>query len=186
MKNKPSIKVEVEEDAVYISDEYGEIVMWHLDEIEEDSTVGLVIANALKLVYEKGPEALRNKIHSPIRLRPINSFEDLVGVTLSKIKKTDDEIVFFLTNGEQYKLYHSQDCCEHVYVEDVIGDLDDLIGSPLTMAEEASNEEEPSVPDGYHESYTWTFYKLATVKGYVTIRRFASTARASVSLPSSS
>lgn len=37
------------------------------------------------------------------------------------------------------------------------------------MAEEATNRDlEPMYPDT--ESYTWTFYKFATIKGYVTIR----------------
>jgi hypothetical protein len=57
-------------------------------------------------------------------------------------------------------------------VVDIVGNLDDLIGSPLLMAEEVSSEQEnPSgvkVPE-YQDSFTWTFYKLATVKGYVTI-----------------
>lgn len=37
------------------------------------------------------------------------------------------------------------------------------------MAEDISNLCEDKPDDGY-ESYTWTWYKLATVKGYVTIR----------------
>ena len=56
---------------------------------------------------------------------------------------------------------------------DIVGDLQDLIGYPLLMAEEVTNaqDENPSgveVPD-YQDSFTWTFYKLATIKGYVTI-----------------
>jgi hypothetical protein len=103
----------------------------------------------------------------------MNTFEELVGQTLTAITKTNDEILFTLQNGEQYRLYHSQDCCESVYVEDVIGDLDDLVGTPILMAEEVSNFEEPPFPDDYTpESYTWTFYKMATIKGYVTIRWF--------------
>lgn len=97
------------------------------------------------------------------------AFEELVGSTLTAVDNSGDEIVFTLDNGDRYKLYHDQDCCESVRVEDVIGEWDDLIGSPLTMAEEISSLDEPP-PQEYVESYTWTFYKLATVKGYVTIR----------------
>ena len=53
-----------------------------------------------------------------------------------------------------------------------MGNLDDLIGVRVLMAEVVTNEDEN--PDGvkvpeYQESFTWTFYKLATIKGYVTI-----------------
>lgn len=67
-------------------------------------------------------------------------------------------------------MYHDQDCCESVYVEDIIGDLQDLVGSPILMAEEVSNIDEEKLPKREAESYTWTFYKFATLKGYVTIR----------------
>ena len=56
---------------------------------------------------------------------------------------------------------------------DIAGDLEDLIGSPLLMAEEVTNEQNVN-PEGveipeYQESFTWTFYKLATIKGSVTL-----------------
>lgn len=102
----------------------------------------------------------------------LEKFEDLKGHTLSAVENIDDqEIVFTLESGEKYALYHEQDCCEFVRVEDICGELEDLVGVPLLMAEEVSNEPEPPVPsDYYDDSHTWTFYKLATIKGYVTIR----------------
>ena len=104
----------------------------------------------------------------------MDKFEDLIGKVLSNIENKDDtELIFTLDNGEKYRLYHEQDCCEGVSIEDIIGDLDDLIGSPILMAEEVThgNENPEGVPyKGYQDSFTWTFYKLATIKGYVTIR----------------
>lgn len=89
----------------------------------------------------------------------------LKGKTLTKIEKDyTDELIFYTTGGEIYKMYHEQDCCESVTIEDINGDINDLIGSPIIMAEEVTED------DLNAESGTWTFYKLATNKGYVTIR----------------
>lgn len=100
----------------------------------------------------------------------LEKFEDLKGQTLSDVKQVrDEELIFTLTNGERYKLYHSQDCCESVYIESVVGDLNDLVGVPILMADEASNDDGEKLGE-YDDSRTWTFYKLATIKGYVDIR----------------
>jgi hypothetical protein len=102
----------------------------------------------------------------------MKTVSDLLGKTLTNVENVSNErIVFTLDTGEQYMLWHSQDCCESVTVEDIAGDLKDLIGSSLTMAEESiSNENPPGVDKGSQDSFTWTFYKFATVNGYVTIR----------------
>ena len=106
-------------------------------------------------------------------------FEDLMGKTLTSIVRAedDDHLIFTTESGEKYAMYHSQDCCEHVYIEDVCGDLDDLIGEPILEAEEVTHRDETpegiSLP-GHDDSYTWTFYKLATKKGFVTLRWFGS------------
>lgn len=103
-------------------------------------------------------------------------FETLKGKTLVKIEgleKDSDEVRFFTSDGNEYKMFHEQDCCENVYIEDVCGDIEDLIGSEILIAECVENDDgkyPPSKDDTYPESYTWTFYKLATRKGYVDIR----------------
>ena len=102
---------------------------------------------------------------------------DLIGKTLTSIqgKKGDDLIVFRAGENKdsgvtEWHMQHDQDCCESVYVEDIIGNLNDLIGSPIKMAEEVKNVNRKPLADGDGEAYEWTFYKFATVKGYVTIR----------------
>lgn len=99
-------------------------------------------------------------------------FAELVGKTLTAVRQQgNDEIIFEVEGGDIYKLYHSQDCCESVDVEDICGDLADLIGSPILQAEEAESDTNPDgVTKEYQDSFTWTFYKLATIKGGVTIR----------------
>ena len=94
----------------------------------------------------------------------------LIGKTLSDVQNTGDEVLFRTTCGGVYRLYHQQDCCESVRVEDVEGDLLSLIGSPLLVAEEVSSENHSSSESEYGESSTWTFYRFATRCGYVTIR----------------
>ncbi len=100
-------------------------------------------------------------------------FSDLAGLVLTSAsgKVGDDEIVFVAASGESFKLHHPQDCCESVTVEDICGDLGDLIGSPILQAEESTSETNPEgVQPEYQDSFTWTFYRIATAKGQVVIR----------------
>ena len=62
---------------------------------------------------------------------------------------------------------------------DVVGDLRDLIGSPILLAEcvthEGENPEEIFTKENeellrWQDSWTWTFYKLSTITHNVTIR----------------
>lgn len=104
-------------------------------------------------------------------------FEDLKGKTLTRCQQIgDDRLEFDTTDGEQYVLFHSQDCCETVSIEDICGDLLDLIGNPLLSVEEAESDTPPEdIKQDYQpESQTWTFYKMATIKGSVTVRWFGS------------
>lgn len=105
-------------------------------------------------------------------------FSTLVGRTLVAVRNLNNEqIVFETAEGETFALYHEQDCCECVTVESVSGDLDDLVGTPILMAEAATSIEDPPgcSPTQYRDdSQTWTFYKLRTIKGSVDIRWYGS------------
>ncbi len=140
---------------------------------------------------------------------PNPKFSDLVGKTFASIvgKIGDEEIVFTTVDGEKYRLVYHHDCCAGCSIEDICGDLADLIGSPILQAEDVhSNDPDESViaerkakyakalaefkpsyagdelywygpeasNDWKEESETWCFYKLATVKGSVTIRWYGS------------
>ena len=99
------------------------------------------------------------------------TIESLVGKILTKIENNYNEIIFHCTDGKRYKMYHDQDCCESVTIEDIVGDLSDLIGSPIIRATEDMSRDDPNdVIKEFQDSFTWTFYNIATAKGHVTIR----------------
>lgn len=75
-------------------------------------------------------------------------FGTLKGLTLTSVVNSGDEIVFFAADGRRFHLYHDQECCESVYVDDVVGDLDFLVGTPILMADEVSSDDAPPPPGG--------------------------------------
>ena len=119
-------------------------------------------------------------------MKEIEKFEDLLGETLKNIKKIEgentrdtyddgdgndgisDEIVFTLKNGDKYHLYNFEGECgndQRIYIDDICGDFANLIDNPILLAEEISKE-------GDCSDSTWTFYKLSTIQGSVTIRLY--------------
>ena len=80
------------------------------------------------------------------------------------------EMLFETAQGERFMFAHSQDCCERVDIDDIVGDLQDLVGEPLLLAEEVQGVTPVDFNEMDHESVTWTFYKFATRKGYVDVR----------------
>lgn len=101
----------------------------------------------------------------------------MTGMTMASVKRStdaeeNDALEFESTCGRKFVLFHDRDCCESVTIDDIAGDLEDLVGSPLTLSEEVSSADmgyENSKEDG-DESFKWTFYRFATAKGYVTVR----------------
>jgi len=122
----------------------------------------------------------------------------ILGKTIASIVNDEsNEVYFHCTDGTHYRMYHSQDCCEDVSLEEIHGDLKNLVDSPLLQAEVISSESQAEAmaeidkplavkialtqktkadPDGWgpEESKTWTFYKFATIKGSVTLRWYGS------------
>jgi hypothetical protein len=89
----------------------------------------------------------------------------LTAVRFDKTSPVNERIVFTGDGGESWVMYHDQECCENVKVEDIVGSLDDLVGSPIVRVEANTNAKK----DG-SESLTWTFYRIGTAKGTVVIR----------------
>lgn len=101
----------------------------------------------------------------------VHVFEELLNKTMVSVENDSDyELIFTTTEGKKYKFYHQQDCCETVQIESIVGDLSDLVGSPLLMAEEYEGNTPARFDPLDYESCTWTFYKFATIKGYVDVR----------------
>ena len=129
-------------------------------------------------------------------------FGHFLGRTITQVHVLDDHeaVLLIEDNGAGYLMAHKQDCCENVYLEDIEGDLEDLLDSPVIQAEEVysgdnrewrSNTDETDTrfkleqaigalppPPGplceHEESFTWTFYRISTSKGGVVLRWYGS------------
>jgi hypothetical protein len=102
----------------------------------------------------------------------------LIGKTIAKIDKEYAyggrivSLIFHCDDGSRYKMHHDeQQGSEEIILEDISGDLEDLVGTPMLTAEVRTNEssdQEYDADGDWH--YTWTFYTFATKKGYVGLR----------------
>lgn len=120
----------------------------------------------------------------PILLEPCE-IEELIGKIVIRVDvyedidrigvfgEDSDFIDFYCEDGSFYRMFHNQDCCEVASIESISGELGDLVGTPILQAEVKTNQDDPK-PTFFDiidkDSFTWTFYTLATVNGYVDIR----------------
>ncbi len=96
---------------------------------------------------------------------------EFIGQKITKISggnKGDDEIVISFEAMPDIKILHFQDCCEDVQIEDIDANLQDFVGGQL-LGIEKSNGELPAL-DEYDDSYTWSFVKIKTTKGWANVR----------------
>jgi hypothetical protein len=78
----------------------------------------------------------------------------------------EDEILFTCEDGSVYRMWHEQDCCESVWIEDIEGDLADLMHEFILVFEERTETGEGT----WGDTWTWTFYTIRTFSGTVVIR----------------
>jgi hypothetical protein len=101
-------------------------------------------------------------------------FSDLKGQTiieLDGLQKDSDYVSVKTKEGKEYQWCYHDDCCAKCSIEDITGDVEDVIGSEILLAEEVSQKELKESDEG---SFTWTFYKLSTIKGSITVRWYGS------------
>ncbi|MGX1022511.1 hypothetical protein AB7M33_005187 [Pseudomonas sp. Y3 TE3536] len=105
------------------------------------------------------------------------AFDQLIGITLSEVlqaEKGSSMITLLAACGRLFRMHHYDLCSEEVSLDDVEGDISDIVGSPITLAEKSTS---PDTPDDVQDrltqlSQTWTFYRIGTVKGMVVLRWF--------------
>lgn len=90
--------------------------------------------------------------------------KDMVGKRITGIYY-DEEYFQIRTDDCVYAFYHEQDCCESVYLTQVDGISDKIIGSRIVIAEEVVDGKDTE--DGH---ITWSFYKIGTNKGMIDFR----------------
>lgn len=90
--------------------------------------------------------------------------DDLVGKVI-KGWAYDDMYFQILTDDCVYIFYHEYSCCESVWLTQVDGISDKLIGSRIVIAEVVTDEKDTEC--GH---ITWTFYKIGTNKGTIDFR----------------
>lgn len=105
----------------------------------------------------------------------IDTFPSMIGKTMTSVEThcCDEEMIFTSSDGHIFTFEFKQQCCSQGGIEDIIGDLTDLVGSPILLAEKISSEAPPEASVYDQGSSTWTFYRYATIKGTVTVRWFA-------------
>jgi hypothetical protein len=103
-------------------------------------------------------------------------FSALLGKTILSLSVDPDKAYVRIqcSDNTDYLMCHQQDCCEDVSLADIVGDIADVIGSPIFTAAVLSNKVDTDANrDGEWrdvEICEWTFYRLGTKNGEITMR----------------
>ena len=102
------------------------------------------------------------------KTRVSDNLSELEGEVIASItggEKGDDECVITTVSGKAIKIYHNQDCCEHVSIEDC--ESDNIVGGFVHFAGFVDGVAEDPFGEDFDESFTWSFLKIETSKGSV-------------------
>lgn len=104
------------------------------------------------------------------RLNNRCSIDELVGKVVRGLAY-DEDYFQILTDDCIYIFYHEYDCCEYVWLTQVDGISDKIIGSRIVIAEVVTKSGDDGVIDTDEcDSVTWSFYKIGTNKGMIDFR----------------
>ena len=94
------------------------------------------------------------------------NIDQIKGMTITAVvyKESDESLLIHL-NTHVLEMIHHQDCCETVYLADVVGSFEDLIGYPLLEVSESTVD-----TNSEDMSSTATYYNFNTVKASVQLR----------------
>ena len=104
---------------------------------------------------------------NPEEYSPSININQIKGMTITAVvyKESEESLLIHL-NTHVLEMVHHQDCCETVYLADIVGSFEDLIGYPLLEVSESIVDAEI---DGC-ESSTASYYNFKTVKANVQLR----------------
>jgi len=100
---------------------------------------------------------------------PFNTLTDKIIIKVDGLVVESTCITLTMKNGVTYRIIHHSECCELVYLQDICGDINDILHHRIVSAVEASSE---AIPDGDDDSSSWTFYRIATNFGTTLVLRW--------------
>ena len=97
-------------------------------------------------------------------------FSSFIGKVIKDIYFDNENFYILFDNDQVIKLYHNVTCygCDDFWIEEVVGNIDRLIGQPLTLAKGIENNLD-EVEEEENER-VWHLYKFGTDRESITIR----------------
>lgn len=106
-------------------------------------------------------------------------FSTLAGLVLEKFEVSHDkDRINIVASGRKFTMFHEQDCCESVVVDDIQGNIERALSETIIDATEYSRPPSNDLPNIKEEcgdeSCTWTFYTIRTQSETIVIRWYGS------------